>query len=48
MKKPQTVKEIQILKDGVFIAEDVRANTGDKVKVNPETAKMLIERGHAK
>ena len=39
---------ITIQRDGVFIAADVRKDKGDKAHVDPEMAKLLIERGHAK
>lgn len=50
MEKKQTpsTQTVEILRDGVFIAEDVRANKGDKPEVSRAIAKILIANGHAK
>lgn len=45
-RSPVGVK-IRILRDGVFVADDVRKDKGETAKVSPELAKLLIERGHA-
>jgi hypothetical protein len=39
---------VEILKDGVFYAEDERSDKGDKPAVDPKVAEILIENGHAK
>jgi hypothetical protein len=39
---------IEILSDGVFIAEDDRRDKGDKATVPADIAEILIERGHGK
>lgn len=39
---------VEILRDGVFHAEDERSDRGDKPTVSPDVANILIERGHAK
>lgn len=40
--------EVKILRDGVFIADDVRADEGDKVKVEAGMAADLEKAGLAK
>jgi hypothetical protein len=40
--------EIEVLRDGVFITEDVRADKGDKVTVSAEIAEVLKAHGFAK
>lgn len=39
--------ELKILRDGVFVAEDVRRDKGQTAKVSPDIAKILIGNGHA-
>lgn len=39
---------IEVLRDGVFIADDVRAAKGDKVTVPAEIAEALKAHGFAK
>lgn len=39
---------IRVLRDGVFVADDVRKDKGETATVSPALAKLLIERGHAK
>lgn len=39
--------KLRILRDGVFIADDVRCDTGDEPMVEADVAAILIERGHA-
>lgn len=46
-RKAETV-EITVLRDGVFIADDVRKDKGERGHASPDVAKLLIERGHAK
>lgn len=40
--------KIEILKDGVFIADDVRADKGERHEVEASLAKAIIANGHAK
>lgn len=50
-KKPADAKpdSLRILRDGVFVAADVRKDMGDIANgVDPEVAKALIENGLAK
>lgn len=48
MKKPVKVK-LEILADGVFIANDVRMNKGDIAEdVDPKVAAQIVENGHGK
>lgn len=46
-KVPEGDIEIEVLRDGVFIAEDVRADKGDKVTVPAEMAEALKAYGFA-
>jgi hypothetical protein len=39
--------EIRILRDGVFMAEDVRKNKGDVALADPDIAAILVEYNHA-
>lgn len=49
MKKTTKPDKIEILANGVFVAEDVRKDKGDIAEgVDPAVAKLLIERGQAK
>jgi hypothetical protein len=52
MGRPRKVTEgdveIEILRDGVFYAEDVRADKGDKVIVSADVAEGLKANGLAK
>ena len=47
-KAPEGKVEIEVLRDGVFIAEDVRADKGDKVTVSAEIAEVLKAHDFAK
>lgn len=47
-KAPEGEVQIEVLRDGVFIAEDVRADKGDKVTVSAEIAEVLKAHGFAK
>ena len=48
MPAPKKLIELVILRDGVFVAEDVRKDKGETAKASPDIAQLLIERGHAK
>lgn len=47
-KAPEGEVQIEVLRDGVFIADDVRADKGDKVTVSAEIAEALKAYGFAK
>ena len=47
MPKPVRV-HLTVLRDGVFVAEDVRKDKGERAYASPDVAQLLIERGHAK
>ncbi|MGL5734117.1 MAG: hypothetical protein ACRCYS_04545 [Beijerinckiaceae bacterium] len=47
-KGPEGAVEIEVLRDGVFVAEDIPANKGDKVTVPAEIAEALKAHGFAK
>lgn len=47
-KAPEGEVQIEVLRDGVFIAEDVRADKGDKITVSAEIAEVLKAYGFAK
>lgn len=40
--------EIEIIKDGVFIADDEKRDAGAKEKVVAAVADVLVKSGHAK
>lgn len=40
--------DVSMLRDGVFVAEDVRKDKGEKAFVPADIAKVLIDNGHAK
>lgn len=46
MKKDTAL--VEVLRDGVFHAEDMRADKGEKVECDPAIAAKLIENGHAR
>lgn len=50
MARPRKDGEVtvEILKDGVFYAEDARADKGERVTVSPEIAEGLKANGLAK
>jgi hypothetical protein len=47
-KKAADKAAIEILRDGVFVAADVRKDKGERAEVTPEVAQLLIERGFAR
>lgn len=47
-KAPEGTVGIEVLRDGVFVAEDVCKNKGERADCSAEIAELLIERGHAK
>jgi hypothetical protein len=48
MAEAEKMVELRIIADGVFVAEDVRHDTGDIVKVSASIAKVLIDGKFAK
>ena len=48
MAKAKDGVQVEILRDGVFVAEDERRNTGDVATVHAEIADALVKNGHAK
>lgn len=47
-KVPEGAAMLEILRDGVFHAEDQRADKGNKVACADDVAALLIERGFAR
>ena len=48
MAKAKNDVQVEILRDGVFVAEDQRCDTGDVATVSAEIADALVKNGHAK
>lgn len=48
MAKAKDSVRIEILRDGVFVAEDQPRNKGDVETVPAEIAEALVKNGHAK
>lgn len=48
MAKAKDSVQIEILRDGVFVAEDERCDAGDVATVAAEIADALVKNGHAK
>lgn len=46
--EPARPVKVEILRDGVFIGDDVRADKGDQPEVDPDIAKLLTDKGLAR
>ena len=44
----ETLVEIEIIKNGVFVAEDEQRDIGAVEKVSADVANALVKSGHAK